>query len=52
LFVRDLPRTRNMKTMRRLIRAVLIGEEPGDLSTLVNPEAVEELQMIVAARRS
>jgi acetyl-CoA synthetase len=52
LFVRDLPRTRNMKTMRRVIRAVLVGEEPGDLSALVNPEAVEELQMIVAARRS
>jgi acetyl-CoA synthetase len=51
LFVRDLPRTRNMKTMRRVIRAALLGEKPGDLSALVNPEAVEELRTIVAAQR-
>ena len=50
LFVRDLPRTRNMKTMRRVIRAVLLDEKPGDLSALVNPEAVDELQKIVAAQ--
>ncbi len=48
LFVGDLPRTRNMKTMRRVIRAVLLGEEPGDLSALVNPEAVEELRRTVS----
>jgi acetyl-CoA synthetase len=48
LFVRDLPRTRNMKTMRRVIRAVLLDEKPGDLSALVNPEAVDELRRIVA----
>jgi acetyl-CoA synthetase len=49
LFVRDLPRTRNMKTMRRVIRNVLLDEKPGDLTALVNPEAVDELQKIVAA---
>jgi acetyl-CoA synthetase len=47
LFVRELPRTRNMKTMRRVIRATLLDESPGDLSALVNPEAVDELQAIV-----
>jgi acetyl-CoA synthetase len=52
LFVRDLPRTRNMKTMRRVIRAVLLDEKPGDLSALVNPEAIEELQKIVAAQKN
>ena len=51
LFVRDLPRTRNLKTMRRVIRAVLLAEEAGDLSALVNPEAVEELRKMVAAPR-
>jgi acetyl-CoA synthetase len=51
LFVRDLPRTRKMKTMRRVIRAVLLSEKPGDLTALVNPEAVEELRTIVAAQR-
>ncbi|WP_374448047.1 AMP-binding protein [Stella sp.] len=39
LAVADLPKTRNMKTMRRVVRAALTGEDPGDLSTLVNPEA-------------
>jgi acetyl-CoA synthetase len=48
LFVADLPRTRNMKIMRRAIRATLIGEAPGDLSTLVNPEALDELKMVAA----
>jgi acetyl-CoA synthetase len=52
LFVPDLPRTRNMKTMRRVIRAVLLDENPGDLSTLVNPEAVDELRKIVALQKS
>src|SRR5450631_1971234 len=52
LFVRDLPRTRNMKTMRRVIRAVLLNEKPGDLSALFNPEAVDELQRIVAGQNS
>jgi acetyl-CoA synthetase len=44
LLVSDLPKTRNMKVMRRVVRAVLEGREPGDLSALVNPEAVRELR--------
>lgn len=47
LFVHDLPRTRNMKTMRRVVRSVLVGEEAGDVSALVNPEAVDELRALV-----
>ncbi len=42
-FVDDLPKTRNMKIMRRVIRAAWLGKEAGDLSTLVNPESVEKL---------
>lgn len=44
LFVRDLPKTRNAKIMRRVIRAAYLGQEPGDTSSLVNPEAVSEIQ--------
>ncbi|MBI4695890.1 MAG: AMP-binding protein [Gammaproteobacteria bacterium] len=40
LFVDDLPKTRNMKVMRRVVRAAYLGESPGDTSSLVNPEAV------------
>ena len=42
-FVGDIPKTRNAKVMRRVIRAAYLGEPPGDLSALVNPEAVEEI---------
>jgi acetyl-CoA synthetase len=44
LFVDDLPRTRNLKIMRRVLRAVLERKDPGDLSALANPEAVERLR--------
>jgi acetyl-CoA synthetase len=43
LFVADIPKTRNAKVMRRVIRAAYLGEPPGDLSALVNPEAVDEI---------
>jgi acetyl-CoA synthetase len=43
-FVSDVPRTRNAKLMRRVIRAAYLGEPPGDLSALVNPETVDEIR--------
>jgi acetyl-CoA synthetase len=43
LFVGDIPKTRNAKVMRRVIRAAYLGQPPGDLSALVNPEAVDEI---------
>ena len=33
-FVKDLPKTRNMKIMRRVIKSCLTNEDPGDVSTL------------------
>jgi len=42
-FVRDLPKTRNAKVMRRVIRARYLGEDPGDISSLENPQALEEI---------
>jgi acetyl-CoA synthetase len=44
VFVKDLPRTRNAKIMRRVVRAVYLGQDPGDLSALENPGAVEEIR--------
>ena len=43
-FVRDLPKTRNAKVMRRVIRAAYLRRDPGDLSALENPQAVEEIR--------
>ena len=48
VLVSDLPKTRNMKVMRRVVRAVYQGSPPGDLSSLVNPEAVDELRARLA----
>ena len=44
IFVSDLPKTRNAKIMRRVIRAAYLGEDAGDLSALVNPEVLEEIR--------
>ena len=43
-FVESLPKTRNAKVMRRVIRAAYLGEDAGDLSALENPQAVEEIR--------
>jgi acetyl-CoA synthetase len=48
-FVRDLPKTRNAKVMRRVIRSAYLGEDPGDVSSLENPQAVDEIRL---ARRT
>ncbi|MBI2816145.1 MAG: AMP-binding protein [Acidobacteria bacterium] len=43
-FVRDLPKTRNAKLMRRVIRAAYLNEPAGDLSSLENPSAVDGIR--------
>ena len=48
VLIADLPKTRNMKIMRRVVRAALLGQDPGDLSSLVNPEAVAALERCAA----
>jgi acetyl-CoA synthetase len=50
-FVRDLPKTRNAKVMRRVIRAAYLGDPPGDLSSLENPQAVDEIAGQAPTRR-
>ena len=46
-FVADLPKTRNAKVMRRVIRAAYMNQDSGDLSALENPEAVEEIRKAI-----
>ncbi|HHL73666.1 MAG TPA: AMP-dependent synthetase, partial [Bacteroidetes bacterium] len=43
-FVRALPKTRNAKVMHRIIRATYLGESPGDLSSLENPDTVQAIR--------
>jgi acetyl-CoA synthetase len=49
IFVDDLPKNNSGKIVRRSVRAVVAGESPGDLSTMVNPEAIEALKAALAA---
>jgi acetyl-CoA synthetase len=43
-FLPDLPKTRNAKVMRRVIRTAYLDQNPGDLSALVNPEVVDAIR--------
>jgi acetyl-CoA synthetase len=45
-FVSELPKTRNAKVMRRVIRSAYLDQDPGDLSSLENPLAVEEIKRV------
>ena len=46
VFVSALPKTRSAKVVRRAVRARALGQDPGDLSTLENPEALEEIERV------
>ncbi len=43
-FVTTLPRTRSAKIVRRAVRAAVLGEDPGDLSTLEDPGALDAIR--------
>jgi acetyl-CoA synthetase len=48
IFVESLPRTRSAKIVRRAVRATALGTDPGDLSSLENPESLTEIAEAVA----
>ena len=50
LFVSALPKTRSAKIVRRAVRARALGLDPGDLSTVENPESLDEIAVVVAMR--
>jgi len=43
-FVKDLPKTRSAKIVRRIIKATFLGEYVSDISSIENPKAVEEIK--------
>jgi acetyl-CoA synthetase len=47
VWVSALPKTRSAKIVRRAVRAKAIGQDPGDLSSLENPEALDEIAKAV-----
>ncbi|MEM0953701.1 MAG: AMP-binding protein [Pseudomonadota bacterium] len=52
LVVSGFPETRSGKYMRRTLRAILLDEPLGDLSTLRNPEVVDEIRAAVEQWKS
>jgi acetyl-CoA synthetase len=44
LFVEELPKTRSAKIVRRALRAAAMGADPGDLSSLENPAALDRIR--------
>jgi acetyl-CoA synthetase len=47
IFVGALPKTRSAKIVRRAVRARVLGKDPGDLSSLENPDSLEEIARAV-----
>ncbi len=43
VFVSGLPKTRSAKIVRRAIRAAALGRDPGDMSSVENPEVLDEI---------
>lgn len=43
-FVDDLPKTRNAKIMRRVVRSAYLNQAAGDLSALENPQSLEAIR--------
>nr|VFK59416.1 MAG: acetyl-CoA synthetase [Candidatus Kentron sp. UNK]VFK68745.1 MAG: acetyl-CoA synthetase [Candidatus Kentron sp. UNK] len=50
LFVKELPKTRSMKVMRRVVRALYEGNDPGDLASMVNPHVMTDLREVFLQR--
>lgn len=48
-FVTVLPKTRSGKLLRRAIQAVCEGRDPGDLTTIEDPTALQQIKDLVAA---
>jgi len=44
LFTDALPKTRNAKVMRRLIRAAYLDEDLGDTSSLEDPSTIDAVR--------
>jgi acetyl-CoA synthetase len=44
LFVDELPKTRSAKIVRRALRATVLGEDAGDLSSLENPASLDAIR--------
>ncbi len=49
--VNDLPKTRSGKIMRHILKRMFLGENLGDLTSLSNPESLEEIRKTILEER-
>ncbi|HXF45311.1 MAG TPA: propionyl-CoA synthetase, partial [Burkholderiaceae bacterium] len=49
-FVTVLPKTRSGKLLRRSIQAICEGRDPGDLTTIEDPTALDQVRAAVAGK--
>jgi propionyl-CoA synthetase len=49
-FVLQLPKTRSGKVLRRSIKAIAEGHDPGDLTSLDDPLGIEQIERAVTVR--
>ena len=49
LFVTALPKTRSGKLLRRAVQAVCEGRDPGDLTTMEDPAALQQIRELMLA---
>lgn len=47
VFVDRLPKTRTGKVMRRVLRALAVGQDPGDVGGIEDPEVIESLKRTI-----
>ncbi len=47
VFVDELPKTRSAKIVRRALRAAVLGQDPGDVSSLENPSALDAVRQMI-----
>ncbi|RFU70438.1 acetate--CoA ligase [Peribacillus saganii] len=52
LFVEELPKTRNGKVMRRVIKSAYLNQDCGDISSLENPKTVEAIRLFWEGTKS
>lgn len=52
VFVPALPKTRSAKIVRRSVRALIVGDDPGDLSSLEDPAVLRAIEESLASASS
>ncbi len=50
-FVQMLPKTRSGKVLRRAVQAVCEGRDPGDLTTMEDPAALQQVKDLIATNK-